>query len=90
MYKNEWYIGLQFGAGVRNLFKYSKFYSGKDPEFMEGDVFRIIVPLNDRNKDEDITQSPTQLTQLPTQSSEGNVEQEITRFIKQEPTLSQK
>ena len=64
---------------------------------MEGDVFRIIVPLNDRNKDEDITQSPTQLTQsptqltqLPTQSSEGNVEQEITRLIKQEPTLSQK
>ncbi len=37
----------QLGSGVRNLFKYTKFYSGKDPEFKEGDVFRIIVPLND-------------------------------------------
>lgn len=37
----------QLGSGVRNLFKYSKFYSGKDPEFIEGDVFRITVPLND-------------------------------------------
>lgn len=36
----------QLGSGVRNLFKYSKFYSGKEPQFMEGDVFRIIVPLD--------------------------------------------
>ena len=42
-------IGLadQLGSGVRNLFKYSRFYSGKAPEFVEGDVFRIIVPLDD-------------------------------------------
>lgn len=75
---------------MRNLFKYSKFYSGKDPEFIEGDIFRIIVPLNDRNMDKDITQSPTQLTQSPTQSSGRNVEKEIIRLIKQEPALSQK
>ena len=37
----------QLGSGVRNLFKYTKFYSGKDPEFKEGDVFRIIVPLDE-------------------------------------------
>lgn len=37
----------QLGSGVRNLFKYTKFYSGKEPEFIEGDVFRIIVPLDD-------------------------------------------
>ena len=37
----------QLGSGVRNLFKYSKYYSGKDPEFIEGDIFRIIVPLDD-------------------------------------------
>ena len=35
------------GSGVRNLFKYSKFYSGQEPQFIEGDVFRIIVPLDD-------------------------------------------
>lgn len=37
----------QLGSGVRNLFKYSKYYSGKIPEFMEGDIFRIVVPLDD-------------------------------------------
>lgn len=37
----------QLGSGVRNLFKYCKFYSGEEPQFVEGDVFRIIVPLNE-------------------------------------------
>ena len=37
----------QLGSGVRNLFKYSKFYSGKEPAFAEGDVFRIVVPLDE-------------------------------------------
>ena len=42
-------IGLsdRLGSGVRNIFKYSKYYSGEEPEFVEGDVFRIIVPLNE-------------------------------------------
>lgn len=35
----------QLGSGVRNLFKYSEAYSGQQPIFYEGDVFRIIVPL---------------------------------------------
>ena len=35
------------GSGVRKLFKYSKQYSGEDPIFEEGDVFKITVPLND-------------------------------------------
>ena len=37
----------RLGSGVRNLYKYSKYYSGEEPSFMEGDVFRIVVPLND-------------------------------------------
>ena len=32
---------------VRKLFQYWKYYSGKEPEFIEGDVFRIIVPLDE-------------------------------------------
>ena len=38
----------QLGSGVRNLFKYSRYYSGREPQFLEGDVFRIIVPLDDQ------------------------------------------
>ena len=51
----------QLGSGVRKLFKYSKYYSGKDPQFVENDIFRIIVPLDEnysydfRSDDEMIT-----------------------------------
>ena len=38
----------QLGSGVRNLFKYSKIYSGEEPVFDEGDVFRLTVPLDER------------------------------------------
>lgn len=37
----------QLGSGVRNLFKYSQYYSGQEPEFVESDIFKIIVPLDD-------------------------------------------
>jgi ATP-dependent DNA helicase RecG len=33
------------GSGVRNLYKYTKIYSGGEPELVEGDVFKAIVPL---------------------------------------------
>lgn len=40
-------IGLadELGSGMRNTYKYSKLYSGETPEFIEGDMFRTIVPL---------------------------------------------
>ena len=34
------------GSGVRNLYKYTKIYSGKEPELTEGDVFKTIVPIS--------------------------------------------
>ncbi len=37
----------QLGSGVRNLFKYSKYYSRQEPRFVEGDIFKIIVPFDD-------------------------------------------
>ena len=42
-------IGLadELGSGVRNLYRYCKLYSGKLPALIDGDVFRIIVPLDD-------------------------------------------
>ena len=33
------------GSGVRNLYRYTKMYSGGEPELIDGDVFRAIVPL---------------------------------------------
>ncbi|MDR2180123.1 MAG: putative DNA binding domain-containing protein [Synergistaceae bacterium] len=42
-------IGLadELGSGVRNLYKYGRRYSGKEPQLIDGDVFRIIMPLDD-------------------------------------------
>ncbi|MDY0289196.1 MAG: HigA family addiction module antitoxin [Sphaerochaeta sp.] len=40
-------IGLadELGSGMRNTYKYTKLYSGAEPIFSEGEVFRIVVPL---------------------------------------------
>lgn len=35
----------ELGSGIRNAYKYSKIYSGKDPKFIEGDVFKTIIPI---------------------------------------------
>jgi len=35
----------ELGSGVKNLFKYSKEYSGQDPKLLEDDVFRFILPV---------------------------------------------
>jgi ATP-dependent DNA helicase RecG len=37
----------ELGSGVRNLFKYVRRYSGKNPQLIEDDIFKIIVPLDD-------------------------------------------
>ncbi len=40
-------IGLadELGSGMRNTYKYTQLYSGENPIFEEGDVFRTMIPL---------------------------------------------
>jgi ATP-dependent DNA helicase RecG len=33
------------GSGVRNLYKFTKIYSGGEPELIEGDIFKTIIPI---------------------------------------------
>lgn len=42
-------IGLadELGSGMRNTYKFTKLYSGGMPQFVEGDVFKTIIPLNE-------------------------------------------
>ena len=35
----------ELGSGVRNLFKYCKVYCGHDPQLIEQDIFKFILPL---------------------------------------------
>ena len=32
---------------MRNTYKFTKMYSGAEPQFVEGDVFRITIPLTE-------------------------------------------
>lgn len=52
----------ELGSGVRNIYKYNKIYSAADPEFIEGDVFKTIIPLT--------TQVTTQATMQATTQAE--------------------
>lgn len=46
-------IGLadELGSGVRKLYKYSKAYCGHDPELIEDDVFRLVLPLSEKTSE---------------------------------------
>ena len=35
----------ELGSGTRNLFKYCRAYGGNDPQLIEEDIFRFILPL---------------------------------------------
>lgn len=45
-FRNIW-LADELGSGVRRLYRYVPRYSGKAPELIDGDVFRVIVPLDD-------------------------------------------
>ena len=45
-FRNIW-LADELGSGVRRLYHYVPRYSGKNPELIDGDIFRIIVPLDD-------------------------------------------
>ena len=42
-------IGLadELGSGMRNTYKYTRLYSGAEPQFVQGDVYRTIIPLTE-------------------------------------------
>ncbi|MBQ6504936.1 MAG: putative DNA binding domain-containing protein [Flexilinea sp.] len=35
----------ELGSGMRNTYKYTRLYSGADPQFIEGDMFQTVIPL---------------------------------------------
>lgn len=43
-------IGLadELGSGVKNMFKYTKIYSGGLPEMKEDDIFRTVIPMTSK------------------------------------------
>ncbi|MGL5086134.1 MAG: ATP-binding protein, partial [Clostridium sp.] len=56
----------ELGSGVRNIYKYSKSYSGRQPELIEEDIFKIEIPTpkvnvgKSKNKAQDKAQDRAQ------------------------------
>jgi len=66
----------ELGSGVRNIYKYNKIYSGADPTFIEGDVFKTVVPLTPQ-----VTpQAAPQATPQANLNGEGDRTKEILEF----------
>ncbi len=74
----------RLGSGVRNLFKYSKYYSGEEPKFTEGDIFRIVVPLDDNYSfdfEMDETKPATDETKPATDETKLELSEEEKRIL---------
>ena len=54
-------IGLadELGSGMRNTYKYTELYSGGTPQFVEGDIFRTVIPLTESNSVLTVGPAPT-------------------------------
>ena len=81
----------RLGSGVRNLYKYSKYYSGEEPRFTEGDVFRIIVPLNDAYSFDFGQSNHSNQTDQSDQSNQSGLageEKKLLDFISQNPDMT--
>jgi len=86
-------IGMadELGSGVRNLYKYGRRYSGQDPQLIDGDVFRIVVPLDDSYSFDAETGKKNKASHeaINDALSEATNEAIILEYLRQNPTASQ-
>jgi ATP-dependent DNA helicase RecG len=70
----------ELGSGIRNTYKYTKIYSGAEPIFTEGDVFRTIIPLTMLAGDQASDQASDQVSDQV--SDENDQTRKILEFCK--------
>lgn len=63
----------ELGSGVRNINKYNKIYSGEEAQFIEGDIFKTIIPLDKRD---------TRKVNDPVENEEDRETKDILEFCK--------
>lgn len=44
----------ELGSGIRNMYKYNKVYADAEPKFIEGDIFKIYIPLTKNGEAKEI------------------------------------
>lgn len=67
----------ELGSGMRNTYKYTRLYSGAEPQFVEGDIFRTIIPLG----------KAATATVGPTSVSDGGITTEVSTEVTTEVKL---
>ena len=74
----------ELGSGVRKLFKYGRIYSGADPQLLEEDIFKIIIPLSADVDPQDTAQATAQATMQATMQAAMQDErvQKILKFCR--------
>jgi ATP-dependent DNA helicase RecG len=89
-FRNIW-LADELGSGVRRLYRYVSRYSGKPPELIDGDVFRIIIPLDDSysfDAELDKTQSASSKCNFCTLDCTLS-EKAIIEYVAENPTATQ-
>ena len=74
------------GSGVRNLYKFTKIYSGGEPELSDGDVFKTVVPFKLLDISDDTSQDTSQDA---SQDTSQDVFRKIISFCKTERTKNE-
>lgn len=74
-------IGLadELGSGMRNTYKFTKLYSGGVPQFVEGDVFKTVIPLTEAAT---MKSGPKRSDQVSDQVGRDAVVEKILEFCK--------
>ena len=82
-------IGLadELGSGMRNTYKFTKLYSGGVPQFVEGDVFKTVIPLSETATMKSGPKSGDQVSDqvsdhVSDQVGNGAIEEKILEFCK--------
>jgi ATP-dependent DNA helicase RecG len=68
----------ELGSGVRKLFRYCRAYGGENPELVEDDIFRFILPLPTL---EQVIETPGQATEQATEQATAQ-EAEMLEFCR--------
>ena len=78
-------IGLadELGSGMWNTYKFTKLYSGGVPQFIEGDVFKTVIPLNETAT---MKSGPKSSDQVSDQVENEAVVEKILEFCKKART----
>lgn len=73
----------ELGSGVKNMYKYTKIYSGGEPELKEDDIFRAYIPIIDITEQQNLTKSNDQVV------TKSNDIDKILEFCKEPRKLSE-